>query len=183
MAGMMGPDIKIGSRNIADLDVFYIEVDSEGPVSGGSSDGVIYSPYYVFDDHLDVIAVYDPTLPSGEDSISFVRKFIDSSSLIAEVDATITERLASRDLYEVTVDGSDPQGNGWDDGGGMAYTFPVYLDGDPLTSKYYIVNVSYLNQFYSFSTEEGLYSELYRQELGFIFHPGLMILGGRFRSI
>ncbi|WP_298035521.1 S-layer homology domain-containing protein [uncultured Dysosmobacter sp.] len=144
----------------------YINVEPEN-----SPDDYYYSPYYVFDDNLNVIAMFNPDNPSyTDDTINFVRKFIDCSELFEEVKATTSSQMASRDQYVVMVDVNDPQGDGWDDGGGMAYTYPVYLDGEPMSLDYYVVCDLIRKDAEGWSEDE-IYSKLYDFEWDVVYSP------------
>lgn len=73
----------------------------------------------------------------GGDTVVFTRTNIQTVSLLEEFLAQVDARLARKDQVEVVVDTSDPQG-GWNDGTGMAYHYPVYIDGEELAGDYWL---------------------------------------------
>lgn len=73
----------------------------------------------------------------GGDTVVFTRTNIQAVSLLEEFLAQVAARLARKDQVEVAVDTSDPQG-GWNDGTGMAYHYPVYIDGEELAGDYWL---------------------------------------------
>ena len=73
----------------------------------------------------------------GGDTVVFTRTNIQAVSLLEEFLAQVDARLARKDQVEVAVDTSDPQG-GWNDGTGMAYHYPVYIDGEELAGDYWL---------------------------------------------
>lgn len=74
----------------------------------------------------------------GGDTVVFTRTNIQAGSLLEEFLAQVDACLARKDQLEVVIDTDDPQG-GWDDGTGMAYHYPVYINGKELDEQYCLV--------------------------------------------
>lgn len=91
-------------------------------------------PYLaIYDRDLNVIGFSDSF--SGEPTVTFTRTDMEIAPLWEQAMEFLSSSLANYDSIHVTVDLDDPQG-GWNDGTGMAYHYPVYLDGVPMTGDY-----------------------------------------------
>lgn len=99
-------------------------------------DGVIQPLILLLDHNSNVVGIcsnYD-----GRGTAVFTRTNIQAASLLEEFLTQVDASLARKDQVEVVVDTSDPQG-GWNDGTGMAYHYPVYIDGEELDQEYCLV--------------------------------------------
>lgn len=94
---------------------------------------------YVLDKELNAIAIYRPgrTAQGLQDSITLERVYIETAPTLAKLHQQLEDSLATANSVEVRVDWDDPQGP-WDDGGGMAHTYPVYVNGKEITQDYYL---------------------------------------------
>lgn len=94
---------------------------------------------YILDKDMNAIAIYRPgrTAQGLQDTIILERVYIETAPTLEKLHQQLTDSLAKADSVEVRVDWDDPQ-KPWDDGGGMAYTYPVYLDGKEITEDYYL---------------------------------------------
>lgn len=95
---------------------------------------------YILDKDLNAIAIYRPGRTAQglqEDSITLERIYVETAPTLEKFHQQLVDSLAKMDSIEVRVDWDDPQ-SPWDDGGGMAYTYPVYLDGKEITEDYYL---------------------------------------------
>lgn len=128
---------------------------------------------YVLDKDLNAIGVYTPGLRSeGEQSAArFSRAYIETQATADRLKALVNDHRETWKTGTVRVDWEDPQG-AWNDGGGAAHTYPIYLNGKELTDQYYVWSFSYDKV----NSIESLEDFLWRAQAEFLLKPGTVTL-------
>lgn len=128
---------------------------------------------YLLDKDMNVIATRETLEPDGgmKNAVTFRRTYIETDmERVERLKQMVTERAAWA-KGNIRIDWDDPQ-SPWDDGGGMAHIFPVYVDGKAMTDRHYVRSII----LYKDALHEPLEDFLWHEEAFFWIYPLVVTL-------
>lgn len=126
-----------------------------------------YVVQYVLDRDMNAIGIYRPGLQAEgqQANVTFTRVYIETGETVAALKAMVDASVAWP-KGDVRVDWDDPH-SAWDDGGGMAHTYPVYVNGKEIADRYYVRHIVVDHNYSS----ENLANTLWYDEALFLVDP------------